>query len=398
MRNKLKLLLTISLMLFFPITVNALSGTLSMSCSPSEAKAGDIITCSLSGTTDTDIYGVTGTFDLPDGIEINSQNITFADDNWEGKTINGNKIAPYMGNPANGSFQIGSIKFKLSDSISEGSKTIKLTDVKFYDLDDNYSVSDATVSVTVGSGSEPVETEKGLKNLSITNGTLGRPFSSLDNDTGYAVLLDSETTTTFGISATSKNANDTIVIKNGHTDATLNASSIEFNPPSGQTNMQVKIYVGEGDNQVIYTLNVARPVPQEVEGGELATLTVGGKNVTLSSSKYEYEVTLDDVSSYTVDATLKDSENYEFSSFFVPPKVLSGEGQVLITINHKENLVEQVSYTITIKKAGSSATPSQKPPVNPSTGGTSAFIMAIVLIASLGVAMYYYKKNMQSFE
>ena len=142
---------------------------------------------------------------------------------------------------------------------------------------------------------------------------------------------------------------------------------------------------------------VTKPVSEK---GKLATLTVGGKSITLSANKFDYQVILDSVDSYQINATVVDSSKFEVYS----PNVgrnLSGEGAYEIVVKPRDNNsgYESGTYIIAVSKKGSSSggtpapTTKPAPSSNPPTGEGGIVLMGIVLVVSLMITLYLYKRN-----
>ena len=257
---------------------------------------------------------------------------------------------------------------------------------------------DESIDINVTAADEP----KGLSTLSATNGTLSPQFDS--ENTGYTITLDSPETTTFKISAVAKTESDSIKVKINGTESNENdLNNITFTTSGGNEMMLIEIDVGEGDRLVAYTITVIKPT--RIESPELLTLIVGGYNISLVSGEYDYTITLDDTSSYLVTATLKDSTNYMFDEFLVPPVEVSGK-EFALTIVPKDPTAGLTSVTYKIKVESNVIEPITNPITttnsgnyqgNPQTGSAPAYIVGIMLITSLIASLFLYKKNINGY-
>ena len=264
-----------------------------------------------------------------------------------------------------------------------------------------------SLNVTVTAEEEP----KGLASLSITNGTLSPSFDSSTN-TGYVITLDSPETSSFSIAAVAKTSTDTIVAKRetGDNYETINLNNINFITAGNNSTMLIEISVGEGERLVKYEIQVARPTHPQIEPPVLTRLAVDGENITLVDGVYSYEITLEEKDSYFITATIKDTTNYMFSEFLTPPvEISSKDFEIEIKPKDPSAGLSSITYHITIKtNAIEPVTNPQEPTTkkpsggggnveNPQTGSTSAYIVGIMLVASLVASMYLYKKNINGY-
>lgn len=399
--KKINKILMFMLLVIVPIKVNAFTGSISVNCTPSKVAVDEVVSCKITGSADEKISSIEMKFSQGDNVTV--QSFTPAS-GWSGDDVNNNLIEIY-GNEVSDTFDIGTLKFKVNSGAKSGENTISFSNVVFYGVDDNengYTVNDASAKFTITDSSE--EVVKGLKSLDVINGVLGPVFNK--NETSYTITLSEKT---FGINAVAANSGDKLLYtteKNGQT-VTLNPTNISYSDTNDQGMMSIKLLVGSGDNAVQYKFIVVPPASTQTGSATLSTLTVGGKNVSLSSEKFEYTVTLDDVSSYQVKATLSDSKNFEFDSFLVPPVTMSGENEFIIKVNPKDSSlgVSSKTYTITVKKkssAGSGTTGGNTSggnnvTNNPQTSEAPAFVMAFVLIISLFASISLYKKNLNGY-
>ena len=396
--NKVKFwFLAIVMLLFAPINAIAISGNLTVNCTSTEVKPGDTVNCTIKGTTDDSVGSLKMNVDLGSELSIIAFNNASG---WQGELID-DKISLYNSNQVQNTFDIGTLSVKVSDSASSGTTLIQFKNIEFNNDVDNTkaTIENKEVEITI---SNQTVVAKGLKSLTPTGGNFGVQFSS--TQLAYLLTLNSNVTT-FSLSAVAENASDTITFTNADTNETLDPTNITFATSGGNENMVIHIDVGSGDNKVTYSVGVRKDITAENGSFELSSLKVGDQTVTLISGKYEYNVTLNDISSYEVIADLKDRENYEIkNSTNLSPR--SGDGDFTIIVSPKDSSsgLKGVTYTISVTKnsngnsspaPSSSVTPST--PTNPQTGGVVSVIMALILFASFGASIYYYKKNMGYF-
>lgn len=399
--NKIINKLWVLILLIFPVNVYAMTGGLNVSCSPKTVRAGETVTCTIAGTSDEVVSAVEAQVSiLNDKVTIESFT---KNDAWStGNIENTNYFNVSAENSTiKDNFTVGTLTLKISgDAIEPNDIRVNVQNVSFTDTDDNkisegLTGSSATFSIEGKNEPQVPTTVKGLKNLQVTGGEL---ISLLEDNSGI-IKLNSDTST-FGIVGVPNNESDSVVCKNEDLSKDLECNSISF---VGNPTMNIKIVVGSGDTQVTYSINIIKETV--IEPAELATLTVGGQTVNLQSGKLDgYKVTLENVSNYLISWTLKDSEHYEVTNFTSNPTSHSGEGEFGITIEPKDKSsgLKPVTYSIQVVKAGGNPTeqPTQRPispSNNPQTGGTSAIVMAIILFLSLGASIYFYQRNMSSY-
>ena len=293
-------------------------------------------------------------------------------------------------------------KIKINDNHEDGKETIALNDFVYYNAEGGtVATGSSSTDITIQSNEAPTPVVKGLKSLEVTGGTLAPIFNS--EQTGYTVSLDSATTNTFSIQATPNNSGDSIAYVNADNNETLNASNITFVTSTGKEEMAINVVVGSGENAVTYKLSIVKPVPSYATG-ELSSLTIGNKNVNLTTKVYDYEVKLSNVDSYQINATLKDSTNYKIENLPIPTE-MSGEREFAIVIVPKDSSSGLPSYTYKISvvsddtnSSNNTTNYSESINSNPQTGNkTTIIVVAIVLISSLILSLSLYKNNIKNF-
>ena len=382
------------LLITFPYSVYADTASITVACNSTNVKPGDTVTCALSGVTDTTITELEIKSTLSNQLEYISFRRT--DDEWQGDGKDG-FITLYREEEVTGTFQIGEVNIKVKDNASEGQATLEFNNIEFSMGSKIVTAANSTTTFTISNDAST--TTGGLRSLEPTVGNFGQFIST---KTSYMLTLPANATT-FGFRAVAENVDDEITFyATENRTPVMDPSNITFTTDSGKTQMLVFIEVGG----VTYTIGVQKDV---ATGGsnELSSLTVGDQTVTLFSGVYDdYTVILNDVTNYDVVADLKDRENFQITNLDnLSPR--SGEGEFSIIIDPKDNSsgLVGVTYKINVIKSGdgtlppsssskkSSSSKSTPPGDNPQTGGVASIIMALVLILSFGISIYYYKKN-----
>ena len=392
--------------IILPINVFAASGSVNISCPSNSVKAGDSVDCTISVNSDGTVEDLSLPFSITPGAEVTK---FIPADEFYGNDINNNQIDVSSNSGFTGSSTIGTLQIKINANAEPGSIVLSINNGIFHMVEGKITVPNASGTITVSNTS--TTTSKGLKSLTCT-GCKGQ-FTITEGNYEYLNELNSTELNTFSLSAVANNSSDTITfceLIDANTCNSINPNSITFRTNGGNKGMVIHINVGTGTNATTYNVAIIKP---DILIAELSSLTVGGKSIALTSNIKEYEVTLDDVSNYQITATVKNSTDFviENASDVLNTK-LSGENTYSIYIIPRNNSsgYASASYKITVKKSGNSPQPSSsssiKPssvpssapssniPNNPRTGGTSAFVMGIILISSLFTSVYLYKRNM----
>ena len=178
-------------------------------------------------------------------------------------------------------------------------------------------------------------------------------------------------------------------------------NNIVFKDESGQGKMSITITVNGKTEYGLFVI-----YEQSELDNTLKSITIDGKNLDLISGKYDYEYTVSkDTKKFRVDAALNDSDNFKFgaASNFNGEFSINDVAHVVIVVEPKsfELGVSSRTYTITVKKEGVNV---DKKPVggnvnnNPTTGDTSMYVMASILIISLIGSVILYKKNLEAYK
>lgn len=428
MRKKTYKIIFMIVMLILPVSVHALTGSISISCTPTEVKTGSEVNCIVNGTASSP--GITQfefNLSLSDELSLKDQReegddepINFIFKNsWQGDSdVSDGKVSGYRDNPTNETFKIGEFKVVVSDSASAGDKTITISNVKYsYDADDSpddgvaYDIEGTSTTITIIEDEPIPEKTPELKSLNVTSGgTLNQAFST--ENSSYILTLTSAEVTKFKLSVEAEDSEFTISAKNTDSGDTIDLTKdITYEPDEDKETMSITITVSFGDKKKEYVVLVTRPKPSTVGSPTLASLIVGGQTVNLKSGQFDYSVYLSSsvLESYVVKAVLEDDENFKFDdySLTVIDTEMSGVGDLTITIIPKDSNSGYGSeiYTIKIMKkdnggssSSSSKSSSGKENVekSPDTGG-SVIVIGIMLVLSFALSIYYYKKNINGY-
>lgn len=392
--RRLKELILITLIIIIPCKVMALEGTFEVECTPAQVMPGEEVSCSIKGTSTDTVGSIKAGLSVTDGLEI----VDFtASSGWGGGEVSAsNDKISVFGNGTSGNFNIGTLKLKVSDTASDGTLNLNFVSIQYYDtLEDPVSIGNKQVPITV----KNEVLEKGLKSLSVEGYNLGPSFSPEGYD--YNLTINSKT---FKINAVPANVNDTVTIYNVEDkdkSTPLDPNNITFVANGGSGMMAIVIVVGSGGTGNEYRIIIVKET--EEYDNTLASLTVGGKTVSCDADDMCY-VSLDDVSSYSVDATLSDPDNFEIDgSNGGLGDYYKNEANIIIIVKPKDSSsgYEGRTYTVVVKQNSSGGNPgggsSGDIPSNPQTGNISIFIITLILIASLIVSLNLYKKNMNYY-
>lgn len=317
---------------------------------------------------------------------INNWSVTDSSDGFLVKTINDSDSDVSNGkNVLELKYKVngdGNITIKTDYCIVSGSSE-KIKDVA--DVTDKFKVIN-------------LESDTNLSSLSVIGGVLSPSFSG----NVYSYTVTGLKSSNFGLSLTTSNADyqDKIVVKNDK-NVISDISNIVFNDESGQGKMPITITV---NGKTTYNLLVI--YEQTGLDNTLKSVTIDGKSLDLVSGKYDYEYTVSkDTKKFRVGAVLNDNQNFKFGtgSNFSDEFNINDVVHVVIVVEPKsfELGTSSRTYTITVKKEGVNV---DKKPVggnvnnNPTTGDTSMYVMASILIISLIGSVILYKKNLEAYK
>lgn len=385
---------------FFPLLVFAEDGmTVKIKCSPSNATYNDTVTCLITGGSNTLISSVEADINIQNSLT----NISFTPSgSWTKDSTDGtNKIKVSSTDGVSGnSFEIGSLSLKVKEGATVGNSTITLSSIKFVtkDSEENNLVNTSDTININNNGAV-----KGLKKLSIVNGSLSTIFDT--NKTSYSQII--VTSSNFKINATPVNDSDKVKVYNEDKQE-LDPSNITWKSTSGT--MVVYIDVGTGDRLVTYTLVISHAKTNTFDNS-LKSLTVGGKTVQIEKGKVEYNVKLDNVTSYEVNAVVSDPDNFILDSMNGVNGRWNDERTIIIVVTPIDDTsgAKSLNYKINVTGTNSSEPVNPKPSTpttptnpdrditNPKTGVISGFVMLSILIISFIASIYLYRKNISGY-
>lgn len=317
-------ILFLFLILLNPIKVNAFSGEIKLSCSPSVATAKSTIVCNVTGTSDEEISGFSASLNLSSNLKY----VNFvADPIWLGDN-SGNKIGLYTSENKKGQFNIGVITLEVKDGVYDRNETISLLDCQYSSGKPNYSkivLSDATENIRIPSSNNR------LSSLVVSPGNIDFNPDTLN----YSTEVDSATV---NIDATSEF--DKSVISGDIGNKNLNYGTNIF-----------KINVTSEDGEIrTYTLNVNRKDDRSSEN-RLSDLTIGEDKISINESKYDYDIVVDyNTTNINIKTNLKDSKSSYVSGYEPGNKELQ-EGLNKFEIKVKAENGNISTYTINITRS-----------------------------------------------
>lgn len=391
-----KKLLTIILLIIvlIPSSIKAATGSLKITCDKVKVKAGGSTTCTISGTTDSDVIGVSASLDLSDNLIFTS----FEKNNsWTEGSIENNKLDIYSEDYINNNFTIGTMVITTKSGVSNINEKITLKDITFQNDKSNnaeensYSVSDSNISIRIPND------DNTLKSLTVSDIS----FIFNKNNTSYQLETEKEEIT---ISATASDSNATISGDTG-------TKKLNY----GGNNFSIKVTSEAGEVKE-YTLNIVRPDNRSKEN-YLISFKFNNYDIDFSKDKTDYKIALEnDIKTLGVcnnkDNTLcinldsiKVSDKSTYTIMFNNESIDKnnskninvGSNTLTITVT-AENEGKRV-YTFNINRKSLEDTGKDYDKTNDeiTTNGKTgdALVIGIIglLIISFGVTIYIYKKN-----
>lgn len=397
MQKKL-LMIILLLVVLIPINVKAATGNIKITCDKEKIKAGDSTTCIISGTTDSEIIGISATLNLTDNLTFTS----FTKNNsWSEGSIENNKLDIYSENYLNNNFDIGTMIITAKDNISNTNEKMTLKDITFQNDKSNnaeensFKVSDAIANIRIPSD---VNT---LSSLTIR----GISFNFSEDNTNYQ-LETTETSVT--ISATAKDSKATVT-------GDIGTKNLNY----GGNNFSIKVTSESGDVKT-YTINITRPDNRSKEN-YLTSFAFSNYNIDFTKDKTDYNITLDnkisklglckkedntlcinldsikvsDKSTYTIKFNDKiidiKNTNSNIESINVGKNILS------ITVVAENDGERVYAFNISRKNEEGKTIDSDKTDdginTNVKTGDSYIISIILVLVLSICTIIYLYKKN-----
>lgn len=364
---------------------------------------GDEVSIKLNLKADADISTCKFALEVDSGLEFKSKNGL---NNWNITLDGPESFIIENSSLGSGMFADGvdvlEFKYKVNNNASFKIKTEQCATI---DNKKSASVEDVVVNFAV---SEPAD-DATLKTLTVTNGQITPTFESNIYD-NYIVSL---TSPNFSLSMTASNPDyqNKIVVTDSEGNR-LDPANLVFDSKE-QRIMNIYITVNNSDKS--YLLGVTYE-NKELDNS-LSYLSINGATIDLEPGKGKYEFKIkNDVTEFTLDAKIKDTTNFQFAEGSTPLGKVSVNGDVTFVVLIVEPINAQsggvsATYNIEVIREGAALPPSSssEPPksssthsgnatTNPSTGGVSMFVMAIILMASLGGSIYLYQKNLEGYK
>lgn len=318
-------ILLMFLLLLIPMKVNALTGNINMSCSPSVANTNGNIVCNITGTSDEEVSA----FSANIGLSSNLEYVDFkADPIWIGDASS-NLIGLYTDENKIGTFNIGVLTVKVKDNVFDRYETISLVNCLYSTGAPDYSKVPLTV---VSNDIKVASSNNKLSSLEVLPGTI-----SFNPDTlNYSINVDSSSV---NISAVAEDDNASISGDIG--SKSLNYGSNIF-----------KVYVtGENKSVRTYTITVVRNDNRSTEN-KLSSLTIGGQKINFNENVYNYNLTVGyEITSIKINANLKDSKSYYIKGYEPGTKNLKeGLNKFEIRVSAENGSVKTYTINVTRKE------------------------------------------------
>ena len=250
------------------------------------------------------------------------------------------------------------------------------------------------------------EEDNSLKSIKI-NGIDISNFSSTGNS--YSVEIE-EPKFSLSWETTNPDYQNKVVVKMNGTVVT-EFNDIVWSDPTNQKIAELEIIVN--DKQ---TYSIGVKYEKKDLNNTLKSLKINGEVIELKDGETKYSIKVpSNVTSVKVEAVLNDSTNFKLDDTFVngvKTHSVSGNSQFTIEVNPINDKVgaSSLTYIIEVVKEGSkppvssSSSSSSSRPLssdvekNPQTGDISMFLMALILISSLGGSVFLYQKNMEAYK
>ena len=362
---KKKIILVVGMLSLGLINAKALNGSVIIDCGKKELAPNETTSCTIKGTSDDEITGVSLKLALGDNLTLVSTSVdsTF----WYGDAENGFFALATTKNPS-GNFDIGSFTIK-AGSINTGyDSTVSVNEAVFSSANfDDVDASVNTESIRV------LSTIKTLSKISI-DGTEIDSFSA--------------NTKVYNIDVNSSKKKINITVEKTNDNATVQGDIGEKTLKYGKNTFTITVEAEDlSTNQ--YTLNVNR-----AEIRELKTLKVNGTEVDLKSGKYEYTITVENsVTSVELAGELMNSDSVEFADKYNFRKVdglKEGNNEILIKTKDANN--EVLTYKINVNRS-SKTTTNSKNVKNPETGINNYLVIMLTILSLGSIAFFELKKH-----
>lgn len=386
MKKKL-LIIILLIVVLIPSSIKASTGSLKITCDKTKVKAGDSTTCTISGTTDSEIIGISCALELSDNLIFTSFE---KNSSWSEGSIENNKLDIYSENYINNNFTIGTMVINAKSGISNINEKITLKDTTFQNDKSNnaeensFKVNDTSLSIRIPNN------DNTLNNLDVSDIS----FVFDKNNTNYQLETEKEEIT---ISATASDSNATI-------SGDIGTKKLNY----GGNNFSIKVTSEAGEVKT-YTLNIVRPDKRSKEN-YLISFEFNNYDIDFSKDKTDYDITLEnnvdklsvckkedntlcinlDSIKISDKSTYKVTFNDESISNNTSKNINVGNNTLSISVI-AENEGKRV-YTFNINRKNMDKTDDEIT-TNNKTGDGLIIGIFILLALSIGITMYLYKKN-----
>lgn len=308
-------------LLLIPTKVNALTGNISLNCSPTTVKANGNIVCSVNANSDGLINGVRADIKLSDNLEFVSFN---TDSSWQGDGT-GNQIGLYTSENVQGDLTLGVLTIKVKDNVFDTNETISLTNCLF--SDENFqkvNIANTSTNIRVASSNNK------LSSLTVSPGII-----EFNPDTlSYNVSVDNPTID--------------ITAEKEHTNSTISGDTGTKNLKYGLNTLNVYVTSESGEKRT-YTLNVTRIDNRSTEN-KLSSLTISGTKIDFKENTTTYNITVGyEIDKINISANLKD-KNSSFIKGYEPGNKTLKEGKNKIELKVSAENGDVKTYTLNITR------------------------------------------------
>lgn len=319
MKNKIIILIGI-IGLIFPLKINALTGSISLTCDKTKVSPNSTINCTIKGNVNEEVSSVHAEIEL--GSDLTLEKVETASI-WEGNG-EGGTYDLYTDENKTGSFDIGSFRVKVGN-VTEGANTsislknLTLSDASF--KEQKFSISSENIRIA--------STINKLTNILVSEGTL--TFNETVNE--YDLTIDSDI---IDIGVTKKDGNSEVSGDIG-----------EKNLKYGLNTFKITVKSESGENNV-YTLNITR-LDNRNKTNTLSTLTISGYSIKFNKDTTNYDLNVkSNVDKIKIDASLTD-EKSSFVKGYGPREInlKTGENTIEIKVQAENESIKTYKINVT---------------------------------------------------
>lgn len=291
-----KRILLLSL-IFLPLNVKALSGSVNISCNKTNLNIGETTTCNISGYSDDEVSGLSLSVS---GLNIEISNIN-KNPAWEGTPES--KLDLYTDSNKKGTFGIATFSLKAKDS-----GTINIDSILFVDKDFN-EVFIPSKSLNISINKQDVNDiikEEPKKDEELKK-------EELKKDTSLKSLTISNVNINFKSNVYSYNATVPYETQNIKINATANDSNSKVTIPDNTElkvgNNKLIIKVTNDDKKSEYILNVTRKEKELSKNSNIKNIIVKGYDLKFDSKTTSYELGNVNTDKLDLEIELEDSKS-----------------------------------------------------------------------------------------